>query len=135
MVRYWVITSHHWDRPEAFEHCWKYDRSHGVIAIGWSIGNGINMSDEELGMRYDEEFPESPRDFHQVRKFWKEIRIEDRIIARGGRKAIVGIGTVTGNCSGLRGAEWLMAEYGGWVTLGDSSPKPPKKWQLDESLG
>ena len=29
------------------------------------------------------------------------------------------------NCSGLRGAEWLMAEYGGWVTLGDESPKPP----------
>ena len=43
-----------------------------------------------------------------------------------------------GNCSGLRGAEWLMAEYGGWVTLGDESPKPPapnplKKWQLDET--
>ena len=31
------------------------------------------------------------------------------------------------NCSGLRGAEWLMAEYGGWVTLGDESPKPPEK--------
>ncbi len=32
-----------------------------------------------------------------------------------------------GNCSGLRGAEWLMAEYEGWVTLGDESPKPPEK--------
>ena len=31
------------------------------------------------------------------------------------------------NCSGLRGAEGLMAEYGGWVTLGDESPKPPEK--------
>ena len=27
-----------------------------------------------------------------------------------------------------------MAEYGGWVTLGDSSPKPPEqKWQLAET--
>ena len=29
----------------------------------------------------------------------------------------------------------MMAEYGDRVTLGDSSPKPPKKWRLDESLG
>ena len=32
---------------------------------------------------------------------------------------------VSSNCSGLRGAEWLMGEYGGWVTLGDKSSKSP----------
>ena len=47
-------------------------------------------------------------------------------------------GWVVCNCSALSGAEWLMAEYGGWVTLGDESSKPPapnplKKWRLSGS--
>ena len=95
-MRYWVITPYHYDRPEEFDQCWRYDRDNGVIAIGWDLGNLANLSVEEIQVRYDYEYGDDPNSFYQVLKFWKEIQPEDRIIARAGRKRIIGFGTVQG---------------------------------------
>ena len=57
---------------------------------------------------------------------YKYDRDYDRDMVAGRCRSWKGA-SVRGNCSGLRGAEWLMAEYGGWVTLGDESPKPSEK--------
>ncbi len=97
MVRYWIITPYHYYRPEEFDQCWHYDRNNGVIAIGWNLGNLSNLSVEAIRMRYEDEFPdEDPNSFYQVLKFWQEIQPGDRIIARAGRKRIIGLGTVQG---------------------------------------
>ena len=96
-MRYWNIKPYHYrDRPEEFAQCWDYDRSNNVIAIGWNLGDVVNLSVETMRARYDRAFPDYPADFHQLRKFWKEILPGDRIIAHAGRKRIVGLGRVKG---------------------------------------
>ncbi len=96
MARTWVTAPYHYDRPEAFEQCWNYDWSNGVIAIGWNMGNVATLGREELEAKYLSLYGDAPGSRHQVVKFWHDIQPGDRIIARGGRKKIVGIGTVTG---------------------------------------
>lgn len=97
MSRNWVIAPYHFDRPEAFEQVWNFDRSKGVIAIGWNTGDLSDLSPEEIQNRYTEKWRDRSRvGLNQVLKFWREIQPGDRIIARGGRKKIVGIGTATG---------------------------------------
>ena len=97
MVRYWVIAPYHYDLPQAFKEAWKYDRENGVIAIGWNMGNLAELSVEEIQSRFRMEFSEELRSLHQVLKFWHGILPGDRIIARGGRRTIVGLGTVMGS--------------------------------------
>ena len=96
-MRHWVITPYHYERLEEFDQCWHYDSNNGVIAIGWDMGDVTNLPIETMRVRYDRAFPGHPGDFHQVRKFWREILPGDRIIARAGRKRIIGLGTVNGS--------------------------------------
>ena len=97
MTRNWVIAPYHFDRPEAFEQVWNFDRNNGVIAIGWNMGDLSDLSPEDIQNRHAEIWQDRSRvGLNQVLKFWREIQPGDRIIARGGRKKIVGIGTATG---------------------------------------
>ena len=95
-MRYWNIKPYHNDRPEEFAQCWDYDRNNNVIAIGWDLGDLANLSVETIRAKYHQAFPDHPLDFHQIRKFWKEILPGDRIIAHAGRKKIIGVGRVLG---------------------------------------
>lgn len=97
MVRYWVIAPYNYEDREAFDICWDYDRLNGVIAIGWSeLGDLSGLSKEDISARFLEYKDWEPKARHQVIKFWTEIQVGDIVIARGGRKRVVGIGTVTG---------------------------------------
>lgn len=96
MVRYWVIAPYNYDKPEAFAACWQYDQANGVIAIGWDLGDLSDLSKEDISARYREHTEWELTSRHQVIKFWTEIQRDDIIIARGGRKRVVGIGTVVG---------------------------------------
>ena len=102
MVRNWVITPYHYNDLEAFQKVWNYDRHHGVIAIGWSeIGDLANLSEEEIQRRYFEVYSgDTTRvGLNQVIRFWRDIQPGDRVIARGGRKRIIDVGTVDGPAS------------------------------------
>lgn len=99
MARNWVITSYHYDDPEAFQKVWNYDHSNNVIGIGWSqMGDLAELSEHEIEQRYFEVFTgDSTRSgLNQVIRFWRAIEPGDRVIARGGRKRILDVGTVTG---------------------------------------
>ena len=115
MVRNWVITPYHYNDLEAFQKVWNYDRHHGVIAIGWSeIGDLANLSEEEIERRYFEVYGDTTRvGLNQVIRFWRDIQPGDRVIARGGRKRIIDVGTVDGPAfyDPQRGGE--RAEVGG----------------------
>ena len=97
MLRYWAIApSDYGDRKE-FERCWQSDRQHGVISIGWDVGEP--HSTEDLEKKYAEAAADEDWTQHglnMLKKFWFEIGPGDRVIARAGRKRIVGIGTVRG---------------------------------------
>ena len=100
MARNWVITSYHYDDPETFQKVWNYDRSNSVIGIGWSdMGDLASLSEDEIERRYFQVFGgDSTRvGLNQVIRFWRAIQPGDRVIARGGRKRILDVGTVTGS--------------------------------------
>ena len=98
MARHWVITPYSYDHFETFQKVWDYDRRNGVIGIGWSdMGDLTRLSEEEIERRYFQVFADSNRiGLSQVIKFWRAIQPGDRVIARGGRKRILDVGTVTG---------------------------------------
>ena len=98
MLRYWAIAPTDYSDREQFQEIWQIDRDHNVIAIGWDVGKP--RSEEDL----EEKYAKTARDegwtqhgLNMLRKFWFDIRPGDRVIARAGRKRIVGIGTVQGD--------------------------------------
>lgn len=99
MKRCWVIAPYSSKDEEGFEKSWSYDLKKGVIAIGWSkLGDVTKLSDSELMKKIEKEYPDShaQKIFNNFKIFYKEIKEGDVIIARRGRKAIVGIGEVSG---------------------------------------
>ena len=100
MVRFWVIPPTGFGNREEFERVWEYARDNGIISIGfgWNMGDAASLSLEEMESRYLSDRGErvSRHTLHQVFKFWNDIKPGDRIVARGGRKRIVGVGTVQG---------------------------------------
>lgn len=114
MARHWVITPYSYDHFETFQKVWDYDRRNDVIGIGWSMGDFAHLSEGEIEHRYFQVFDDSNRiGLNQVIKFWRAIQPGDRVIARGGRKRILDVGTVTGPAfhDGNRGRE--RARMGG----------------------
>lgn len=101
MRRYWVIAPYSSSNEEGFEESWSFDLKNGVIAIGWSqVGDVSRLSDAELMEKIKKAYP----DKHHIRRivntfkiFYTEIKEGDVIIARKGRKTIVGIGEVSGS--------------------------------------
>ena len=98
MAKNWVMAPLE-NEPGHFDQVWKYDRENNVISIGWDVG-GFD-SPKELKSRYQERARVNENwtetGFRQLKAFWYDIKPGDRIIARRGRKKIVGIGTVVGS--------------------------------------
>lgn len=99
MARNWVITPYHYDEREAFQKIWAYDRRNGIIGIGWGdMGDLTNLSEEEIRRRYVRFYGDlTSSGLNQVIRFWRAIHPGDHVIARGGRKRILDVGTVTGS--------------------------------------
>ncbi len=98
MSRNWVIAPYFFGDPETFAQAWNYDRNNNVIVIGYDVGDLSGLSSEEIQRRYTRKYPDKPTRaiLNQVIRFWCEIQPGDRVIARGGRKKIMGVGTVIG---------------------------------------
>lgn len=102
MTRYWVIAPYSSASLDIFDKVWEYDRNNGTIAVGWKeLGDVSKLSRPELEKLYKNTYPNRPQSVvtREVRALWefhKEISIGDRIIARQGRKKIIGIGEVVG---------------------------------------
>ncbi len=120
MTRYWVIAPANYDDKKRFDRCWRYDRKNGVITIGWDIGEKP-VSREHLAEKFAQLPPEAKgksHGLHMLTKFWFDIQPGDFIIARAGRKRIVGIGMILGEAyydadkgprtsgSSFRSVEW-----------------------------
>ena len=104
MVRYWVIAPWLFEQRADFEKVWKYDLENSVISIDCgNVGDFTHLSREEVKDRWREEasraghsVPVSSYYRGQIDRFLFEIQPADQVIARAGRKRIVGIGTVMG---------------------------------------
>ena len=57
MMKIWVIAPYHYERTQAFERMWKYDREKEVVSIGWNLGNLANLTLEEIAIRFFGKFP------------------------------------------------------------------------------
>ncbi len=99
MKRYWVIAPYSSKNEEGFEASWSFDLKKGVIGIGWSqLGDITQLSDPDLMRKIEKEYPDNhnQRIFNTFKTFYKDIKDGDTIVARKGRKTIVGIGEVCG---------------------------------------
>ena len=98
MTRYWVIAPYDSTQKKVFETVWDYDKKNGSIAVGWNeLGNIFNshIGHEEYVNKYNQIAPTSSSyDRESFWRFYNDILVDDTIIARRGRKEILGIGTV-----------------------------------------
>ena len=92
MPRIWAIYPYDSKPRKAFDQAWKYDRNHGVITMGWDLGDISGVSDDEIRRRYDKESFWEPRGYLNLQR-WCTIERGDRIITCGGRTKIIGLGT------------------------------------------
>lgn len=98
MKRYWIIAPYDSRISETFDIAWQYDLKNGTIAVGWmELGDISKLSEEELKARYIQFYKrDNPMDRNAIWKFYHEISLGDIVIARRGRKKIIGIGEVIG---------------------------------------
>jgi len=99
MKRYLIIAPYNSREEEVFDKVWKYDLDKGTIAIGWTeLGNVSKMNQEELQAKVKETYPEKSytRILNSMWKFYHEISVGDIILARKGRKTMLGSGEVVG---------------------------------------
>ena len=135
MMKIWVIAPYHYERTQAFERMWKYDREKEVVSIGWNLGNLANLTLEEIAIRFFGKFPSGNNiTLNQIINFWQHIQPGDRIIARGGRKKIVGLGIVNHPTfyDPIRGAEQI-----GRIDIGGEQPDEdflPVRWESVEEF-
>ena len=82
---------------KTFQKAWEYDLKNGTIAVGWAeLGDTSRLSKDEFNQKFKEEYPDSKNVQSAVWRCYHEISEGDIILARRGRKKMIGIGTVTG---------------------------------------
>lgn len=96
MKRYWVIAPYDSTQIKIFKKVWEYDLKNGTIAVGWErLGNTTGMSRSELESKYEKVYGDI-RGFTTFWRYLHDVSPGDIIIARQGRKKIIGTGTVEG---------------------------------------
>lgn len=114
MVRYWVIAPWNYAQRADFEKVWMYDLENSVISIDCgSAGDFTGLSREEIEARWRLEASRAGLSVRassyyqgQMESFLFEIQPNDRVIARAGRKQIVGVGTVIGKPYYVDKTQW-----------------------------
>ena len=100
--KYWIVTP--WfgdDYLQTFQQVWNFDKENQTLAVGWSkMGNVSKLSYDQMKTRAGRVFPkykERSRTsiVNSLWQFYREIQVGDIVLARRGRKNIVGIGKVT----------------------------------------
>ena len=93
-----MIAPYDSTRPEIFDKVWEYDLNNGTVAVGWNaLGDISGLSKSDVESRFALVYGKrSARDINAIWRFHHEIAPDDVMVARRGRKRIIGIGTVTG---------------------------------------
>jgi predicted Mrr-cat superfamily restriction endonuclease len=100
MTRYWVIAPFESKNSEIFDRVWQFDLANSVISIGWSqVGDVSKMSREALIEAVAAAYPDKPNAtkslfVNMLWSFYHEIKPDDVVIARKGRKILAAIGKV-----------------------------------------
>lgn len=116
MPRYWVIAPYEAKNYDFFNQVWQFDQINNTISIGWGqLGDVSNMDKQTLSNKLAQTFPRS-RAVNMIWAFYHEIKPGDIVLARRGRKTLVGIGTVT------KAAYYEPGKNPHLSALGDSHP-------------
>ena len=97
MAKNWIMAPFNHSERARFDQVWKFDRENSVISIGWDLGNFDSR--EGLQNKYTDRMELNgwtKAGLTQLIRFWFDIKLGDRIVARGGVRKVVGVGTVTG---------------------------------------
>jgi restriction system protein len=96
--RYWVWAPYNSTKQQIFDKVWDYDLTNETIAFGSiELGDVPDLNEPDFFKKYVEVYGKDvPIDRKSVWKIYHEIALGDIIIARRGRKKIIGIGEVTG---------------------------------------
>jgi len=101
MKKIWVIAPAPSEEINIFEKAWEYDLKNDVIAIGWGrLGDISSFTEDQLKVQIEKSYPDYKQglktwSFNSLWNFWHNIKLDDIVIARRGRKRIAAIGKVT----------------------------------------
>ena len=116
MVRCWAMAPAEY-RPSGakgttFRKCWQYDFQHGVISIGWDLGEAPE-SRAHLERLWENcarpEWANSEPGLRMLSYFWFDIEPGDMVVARAGVTKYVGVGEFQGAPyydEGTAGSTW-----------------------------
>lgn len=102
MPRYWVMAPVESKPSELFDKVWQFDLAQRVISIGWKqLGDISQMSRDELAEAVTSTYPDKPSQTkglytNMLWAFYHEMLTGDYVIARRGRKTLVGVGKLVG---------------------------------------
>ena len=102
MSRYWVMAPVESKPVDLFDRVWQFDLANNVISIGWKqLGDVSVMTRDALAEAVARAYPDKPSQTkglytNMLWAFYHEMQPGDYVIARRGRKALAGIGKITG---------------------------------------
>jgi restriction system protein len=105
MSRYWVMAPVESKPADRFDNVWRFDLAHKVISIGWKeLGDVTAMTIDELAESVANTYRDKPSQTkglytNMLWAFYHDMLPGDYVIARRGRKTLVGVGKVTGQSS------------------------------------
>ena len=99
MTKYWAMApakhSNHGRKAARYNECWSFDHTHGVIAIGWDLGEEPD-SPEHLDWLWEAyarpEWRKTDHGLKMLQKFWFEVDATDMVVAKAGLYRYVGVG-------------------------------------------
>ena len=101
MQQNWVIAPCDFEcDPVTWQRVWQFNLQHNFISIGWgALKNVSRLSDAAIRERHEQTWPTEKSHTaiaasKVLYKFWHDINIGDKVVARRGRKSISAIGTV-----------------------------------------
>jgi hypothetical protein len=94
MANYWAIAPWPSNKQLIFEQVCRYDRDHGVIAIGWDNIDVTGLSWAEVKQKVIERYPDSPGGAQALWDFYNRVQPGDIFLVKRGQKFCVGVGEV-----------------------------------------
>jgi hypothetical protein len=98
MTQYWVFAPYNAEQLEIFDYVWAYDLKYGTIAFGSTeVGDVSKLSYAQMKAKYVAAYKRDiPIDRKSIWRLYNEMSDGDIIIARQGRKKVIGVGTAVG---------------------------------------
>lgn len=96
-INHWVIVPSKPESVELLNRRWTFNYQRGLIAIGWpELGDVSHLSLDDLKEHRHRVYGEKYKLAHvTIWRFWHEISVGDKLIAKTGRRRMLAVGTVT----------------------------------------